>query len=155
MRISPAGASSVSSVTGSTIGIMPVSSSTVATQIVLVPDMPGYSTCSMITKPASASGPGGRQDHVAAERRVAARLAQHQLAQPVAVIAQVAHLVVHRRAGHVEHAADDHPARLAARVRVDGLDDTRQPHGHLRPLSGQHFHLLRYQFITSGSFGKR
>ena len=61
MRISPAGASSVSSVTGSTIGNMPVSSSTVATQIVLVPDMPGYSTCSMITKPASASGRvGGR-----------------------------------------------------------------------------------------------
>ena len=66
--------------------------------------------------------PGRRQDHVAAERGIAARLAQHQLAQPVAVIAQVAHLVVHRRAGHVEHPADDHPARLAARVGVDGLD---------------------------------
>jgi len=49
MRIRPAGASSVSSVTGSRIGTMPVSSSTVATQIVFVPDMPGYSTCSMIT----------------------------------------------------------------------------------------------------------
>ena len=35
---------------------MPVSSSTVVTQMVLVPDMPGYSTCSMMTKPASASG---------------------------------------------------------------------------------------------------
>ena len=49
IRISPAGASSAISVTGSVIGSMPVSSSTVATQIVLVPDMPGYSTCSMIT----------------------------------------------------------------------------------------------------------
>jgi hypothetical protein len=48
-RISPAGASSVSSVTGSVIGNMPVSRSTVATHIVLVPDIPGYSTCSMTT----------------------------------------------------------------------------------------------------------
>ena len=42
--------------TGSVIGSMPVSSSTVTTQIVFVPDIPGYSTCSMITYPASASG---------------------------------------------------------------------------------------------------
>ena len=47
--MSPAGASSVSSVTGSLIGSIPVSSRTVTTQIVFVPDMPGYSTCSMIT----------------------------------------------------------------------------------------------------------
>ena len=40
---------------------MPVSISTVTTQMVLLPDMGGYSTCSMITKPASASGfAGGR-----------------------------------------------------------------------------------------------
>ena len=52
----PAGDSRVSSVTGSRIGSMPVSSSTVTTHIVFVPDMPGYSTCSMITYPASASG---------------------------------------------------------------------------------------------------
>ena len=49
IRIRPAGASRVISVIGSVIGSMPVSSSTVATQIVLVPDIPGYSTCSMIT----------------------------------------------------------------------------------------------------------
>ena len=48
-RMSPAGASSVSSVTGSVIGSIPVSSSTVTTHIVFVPDIPGYSTCSMIT----------------------------------------------------------------------------------------------------------
>ena len=48
-RISPAGASSVSSVTGSVIGSIPVSSRTVTTHIVFVPDIPGYSTCSMIT----------------------------------------------------------------------------------------------------------
>src|SRR3954466_4067818 len=55
-RISPAGASSVSSVTGSVIATMPVSSSAVVTQMVLVPDIGGYSTCSMMTNPASASG---------------------------------------------------------------------------------------------------
>ena len=61
IRISPAGASSTISVIGSVIGSIPVSSRTVATHIVLVPDMPGYSTCSMITYPASASGRvGGR-----------------------------------------------------------------------------------------------
>ncbi len=48
-RISPAGDSSVSSVTGSVIGSIPVSRSAVTTHIVFVPLIPGYSTCSMIT----------------------------------------------------------------------------------------------------------
>ena len=39
-RTSPAGASSTSVVTGSTISTMPVSSRTVAVLIVFVPDMP-------------------------------------------------------------------------------------------------------------------
>ena len=55
-RISPAGASSVSSVTGSCISMIPVSSRTVTTQMVLEPDMGGYSVCSKMMKPASASG---------------------------------------------------------------------------------------------------
>ena len=55
-RIRPAGASSVSSVTGSVIGSRPVSSNAVTTHIVFVPLIPGYSTCSMITYPADASG---------------------------------------------------------------------------------------------------
>ena len=54
--MSPAGDSSARSVTGSVIGSIPVSSRTVTTHIVFVPDIPGYSTCSMITYPASASG---------------------------------------------------------------------------------------------------
>ena len=45
--------------TGSIIGSIPVSSSTVTTHIVFVPDIPGYSTCSMITYPASAAGSVG------------------------------------------------------------------------------------------------
>jgi hypothetical protein len=40
MRTSPAGASSTISVTGSVIGSIPVSSSTVAVLIVFEPDMP-------------------------------------------------------------------------------------------------------------------
>ena len=60
-RMRPAGASSTSSVSGSVIGSIPVSSSAVTTQIVFEPDIPGYSTCSMITYPAWASGRvGGR-----------------------------------------------------------------------------------------------
>ena len=56
----PAGASRTSSVTGSTIGTMPVSSATVTVQIVLEPDIIAYSVCSITMKPRSASGwPGG------------------------------------------------------------------------------------------------
>ena len=60
--IRPAGTSSCSVVTGSTIGIIPVSSSTVVTTIRFVPDIVAKSAdCSMITKPASARGSvGGR-----------------------------------------------------------------------------------------------
>ena len=47
--ISPAGDSSVSFVTGSLAGIIPVSSRTVVTAMVFVPDIGGYSTCSMMT----------------------------------------------------------------------------------------------------------
>ena len=54
--ITPAGASSRSDVSGSCISTMPVSSRTVATQIVFEPDMAGYSVGSMMMKPASQSG---------------------------------------------------------------------------------------------------
>src|SRR5450759_1148894 len=54
--IRPAGVSSLRCVTGSTALTMPVSISTVTTQMVLVPDIGGYSTCSIMTNPASASG---------------------------------------------------------------------------------------------------
>jgi hypothetical protein len=46
-RIRPAGDSRTSSVIGSTMGSKPVSSTTVATQIVLLPDMTGYSVDSI------------------------------------------------------------------------------------------------------------
>jgi hypothetical protein len=52
----PAGASRRSVVSGSRSSTMPVSSSTVATQIVFEPDIAGYSVGSMMMKPASQSG---------------------------------------------------------------------------------------------------
>ena len=52
----PAGASSRTTVSGSCISTRPVSSSTVATQIVFDPDIAGYSVGSMMMKPASQSG---------------------------------------------------------------------------------------------------
>ena len=52
----PPGASSRSVVSGSRISTIPVSSSTVVTQIVFEPDMGGYSVGSMMMKPASQPG---------------------------------------------------------------------------------------------------
>jgi len=45
------------------------------------------------------------------------------------------HLVEHGRTRDVQHAADDYPAGLAARVGVNSLNDTGHAHG--RPLSLQ------------------
>ena len=58
------------------------------TQIVFVPDMAGYSTCSMMTKPASRIGMVGGQDQVAVRGGISARLAEHAQAQVVGVVAQ-------------------------------------------------------------------
>ena len=55
-RTRPPGASSVIRVSGSVIGRMPASSSTVDTQIEFEPDMGGVSSGSMMMKAASASG---------------------------------------------------------------------------------------------------
>ena len=55
MSTGPAGMSSRNRVSGSTIGIAPVSSSTVAMHIVLEPDIGGYSVGSMMIAPAAQS----------------------------------------------------------------------------------------------------
>jgi hypothetical protein len=54
--ITPPGASNRSTVSGSRISTAPVSSSTVAVQIVFEPDIGGYSVGSMMMKPASQPG---------------------------------------------------------------------------------------------------
>ena len=135
-RMSPAGDSSVSSVTGSVIGRRPVSSSTVTTHIVLVPDMPGILDLLHDHVAGVGVGMARRQDQVAVRGRVAARLAQHPQAEVVAVRLEPRHLVEHRRAGDVLDPAHDHPARLPGGMGVDGLDDgadpqpVRERHGH-------------------------
>jgi hypothetical protein len=50
----------------------------------------------------------------------------------IGVIAEIAHLVVHRHAGDVEHTADDHAAGLTAGVRVDGLHHVGNSHRNSR-----------------------
>src|SRR5262245_31516560 len=54
--INPAGASINKRVSGSIMALMPVSSTTVATQIALDPDMRGYLVATMIMKPTSSRG---------------------------------------------------------------------------------------------------
>ena len=85
----------------------------------------------------------GWQDQVAVGRRVAARLAEHPQAQVVAVGLEPGHLVEHRRARDVLDAADDDPARLAGRVRVDRPDDRPEPERWLPCLRGVHVHPYR------------
>ena len=77
----------------------------------------------MIRNPASASGCDDGQHEVERQRRRAARLEQQQPAQIVALALEVLHLLEHRRAGDVEHAAHDDAARLSLRVGVDAVDD--------------------------------
>ena len=140
-RMSPAGDSSVSSVTGSVIGSSPVSSRTVTTHIVLVPDMPGIFDLLHDHVTGVGGGVVRGQDQVAVGRRVAARLAQHPQAQVVAVGLEPGHRVEHRGAGDALDPADDDAARLPGGVGVDGLDDGPDPqairdgrHGSATPL---------------------
>ena len=77
----PPGASSTSRVSGSFIGRMPVSSSTVATQIELEPDIGGVSSGSMMMKPIWAPRVLRRHQQVDVAEDAAARLVQHEVAQ--------------------------------------------------------------------------
>ena len=81
----PPGASSRTTVSGSCIGSMPVSSSTVVVQIVLEPDIGGYSVGSMMMKPASQSLALRGDDEVDVRGHAAAGLAQQQPPQGIAV----------------------------------------------------------------------
>jgi hypothetical protein len=78
------------------------------------------------------------QHEVGRQRRRAARLEQQQPPQLVALALEVAQLVEHRLARHVEHAADHDPARLALGVRVDAVDDPVQPHPRMIDESPTH-----------------
>ena len=62
------------------------------------------------------------QHHVATQRRMTAWLVEHPLADVVEMALEILRLVEHRVTGDVRHAADDHPARLAAGVHINGVD---------------------------------
>ena len=94
----PPGASSRTTVSGSVISTMPVSSSTVVVQIVFEPDMAGYSVGSMMMKPASQSGRVAGHDEVRVAGDAAPRLAQQQLPERVAFPLERLHLLEHGRA---------------------------------------------------------
>ena len=115
----PPGASRRSTVSGSRISTMPVSSSTVVVQMVLEPDMAGYSVGSMMMKPASQSGRVAGTTRFAWQATDPARLAQEQPAQPVALAAQGLHLLEHGRAGRRQHAPGDDVPDLATGVAAD------------------------------------
>ena len=71
---------------------------------------------------------GGRQDQVAVERRIAARLAQHAQADVVGVRFQPGLLFEHGVAGNVQHAAGDDAAGFAAGVRVHRRNHAAESH---------------------------
>ena len=122
--MTPAGASSRRVVSGSRISTIPVSSSTVATQIAFEPDIGGYSVGSMMMNPASQSAALRRDDQVRVNGDAAARLAQQQLAQRV-VGSQRLHLLEDRGARRRQDAADDDVPDLAAGVAADDGDQRR------------------------------
>ena len=70
-----------------------------------------------------------RHDQVRVRGHAAARLAQKQPAQRVAVALERLHLLEHRRSRRWQHAADDDVADLAARVGADDRDCAHGPHG--------------------------
>ncbi len=115
----PPGASSRTTVSGSCISTMPVSSSTVVVAIVFEPDIGGYSVGSMMMKPASQSGRvAGTTRFSGARRCRGARAARGAAAsrpsrRSVSICSKT--VAPARR----QHAARDHVADLAARVAVD------------------------------------
>ena len=121
----PPGASSRTIVSGSCIGSMPVSSSTVVVQIVLEPDIGGYSVGSMMMKPASQSSrvAGTIRLQCAATLPRGSRSSRRRSASPSRC--ERLHLLEHRRARRRQDAADDDVADLAGRVHADDAD---RPH---------------------------
>ena len=117
----PGGApSSTSSVTGSVIGTIPVSSSTVAVLIVFEPDMPSYEQDSHDQEPSSASGVRGEDQIELQLRRPSASNSSSSRARrprPRATASSRA-----SSSQDVEHAADDDPARLPLGVGIDAED---------------------------------
>ena len=117
-----------SRVSGSCIGTMPVSSSTVAMHMVLEPDMGGYSVGSMMMAPATQSGRVGGTIRLTCRATRAARLADQQAADVVEVALEGQLLLEHGGAGRRQHAADDDIADLALGMAADHTDRAGRAH---------------------------
>lgn len=128
-RIRPAGASRTSSVTGSFIGSMPISRKDrhhrdgIAARHhrifdLLHDDIAGIGL--RMTR---------RHDDVAAMGGIAARLAQHQLAQLVVIGLQPFHFLIDGIAGNMRHATRDHAHRRAC-MSIDRVDRSFESHDH-------------------------
>ena len=81
----------------------------------------------MITKPASASGCADART-TSADSGADPRGSNSSTRRSRSSASSALHLLQHRVARHVEHAADDDPARLALGVGVDAVDDPCDPH---------------------------
>ena len=123
----PPGASSVRWVSGSCIGRMPASSSTVATQIEFEPDMGGVSSGSMMMKPICALGSLAGTSRLTC-RKTPPRGSLRTKLRKRAVLGDEARLLPQGFARRRRDPADDHVADLALGVAGDDMDDLRGAH---------------------------
>ncbi len=101
---------------------MPVSSSTVATQIAFEPDIGGVSSGSMMMKPIAASGRFGGTSRLT-WRKTPPRGSFSRKSRKRAVAGDPARLLPERGAGRRRDAADDDVADLALGMAADDVDD--------------------------------
>ena len=124
----PPGASSRTTVSGSAIATMPVSSRTVVVQIVFEPDMAGYSVGSMMMKPASQSGRVEGTTRFAWQATLprGSRSSSFRSASPSRSSVCICSNTVAPAGG--KHAADDDVPDLAAGVAADDGDHPPRAH---------------------------
>eukprot|EP00967_Tisochrysis_lutea_P125762 scaffold211796_cov39-Tisochrysis_lutea.AAC.1 len=120
----PAGVSRLNLVVGaSAMGIMPVSRSTVATQMALWPDIIGAGGCgaSLLCndKAVVRLRVRRREDEVCILTRVTARFEQEQLAERVGALAKILPLLAHCRPLDAREPADNYACGLTRCMAVD------------------------------------
>ena len=123
----PPGASRVKCVSGSCIGRMPASSSTVATQIAFEPDIGGVSSGSMMMKPICALGSLAGTSRLT-WRKTPPRGSLRTKSRNRAVVGDEARLLPQGLARRRRDPADDHIADLALGMAGDDMDDLGGAH---------------------------
>ena len=144
--ISPPGASSLMTVSGSVIARMPVSSSTVATQIAFEPDIGGVCSGSMMIQAASASGCLGGTSRLT-WRKTPPRGSFSTKSRKVPSSGDPARLRPERLARRRRDAADDHIADLALGVATDDVDEFRGPHLPANILAKGRFQVVQGRIV--------